>query len=107
MSSTGTYQAIMLGPCKRPSNGTVIAEGPTMESVQHLWSPGVVCIAFKATHTPPRRLAPASLAAVRLKRLRRQLAAKAPLLAAIIEETELAQRPDFYAGARATSKQEP
>lgn len=41
---SGTYQAIKLGPDMRPSNGTVLATGPTQESVMHLWEPGRVVI---------------------------------------------------------------
>lgn len=96
----GIYQAIRLGPDKQPSKGTVIATGPTMESLMHLWKPSEVCIGWQAEHAAPRRLKPESLAAVRKKRLRRQLDAKLPLLADQIEEQEIAARPAFYAGER-------
>lgn len=103
----GTYQAVALGDDRRPCNGTVIASGPTMESLMHLWKPGSVVIAWQADHEPVRRLPPASLAAVRRKRLRRRLETKHPLFADLFEQAELAARPAFYAGARDQLDKEP
>jgi len=99
-TTNARYQAIQLGADKRPSNGTVIAEGPTAESVDHLWQAGHVIIAWTYDAPEPRRLSKASLASVRRKRLMRRLERKHPLLADLLFAETIAARPAFYAGER-------
>lgn len=94
--TAGTWSAVELGPDKRPSNGTVIATGPTQESVAHLWQPGKVAICWSYDAPPPRRLSAAQLGNVRRKRLRRRLQTKHPLLWKQLYDAELNARPDYY-----------
>ena len=96
---SGVWHAVRLGPCKRPSNGTIVAEGPTEDSVIEHWVAGEVVITWTDT-TPIRRLKPESLAKRRRTRLRTKLSKAVPLFAEEFEARELAARPDFYAGKR-------
>ena len=103
---SGLYQAIRLGRDMRPCNGEVLAEGPTPESVEHLWQPGRVVIAWSANEGPPRRLSQDSLASVRQKRLRRRLEKKHPLFADELFAREIEARPDHFAGIRRSDKEQ-
>lgn len=90
------YQAVRLGPDKRPVNGTVLAEARTADELDHLWKPGEVVICWTYDAPPPRKLSAASLGSVRRKRLWRRLRTKHPLLAPELYTDELKARPDHY-----------
>lgn len=97
---SGIWRAVRLGPCKPPSNGTIVAEGETEAFVASFWVTGEFLIIWTDT-TRIRRLKPESLAKRRRTRLKTRLAKAMPLFADAFEVRELAARPEFYAGKRA------
>lgn len=93
---TGQWTAVELGRDMRPTNGTVIAQGDTQESVLPYWQPGRVVICWSYDAPEPRRLSAAQLGNVRRQRLRRRLQSKHPLLWKQLYEAELTARPDHF-----------
>lgn len=91
----GYYQAIKLGPDKKPSNGTVIHTG-TREEVDALWIPGEVITAWAYDAPEVRKLSAKSLGSRRRKRMENRLKKKFPLFADELMETELKTRTEHY-----------
>ncbi len=54
---SGIWRVVRLGSCKRPSNGTIVAEGGTEACVADFWIAGKVVITWTDTK-PVRRLKP-------------------------------------------------
>ena len=79
--------------------GEILAEG-TEEEVSPFWKPGEVAICWTYDMDPPKKLSQAGLASVRRKRLQRKLERKHPLLAAVLFEEALKEKPEFFAGVR-------
>jgi hypothetical protein len=105
MTIRGIYYAVRLGPDKNPAKGTVLHQVPSdgrggiPPEILDLWRPGEVAVVWGSTQEL-RQLPEATLAKVRRTRLRRKLQRKLPLLADVLEQRELARRPEFFAGKR-------
>ena len=72
---------------------------PTPPEIQSVWKPGSgYSIYVTFLNEPPRQMPPEKLASIRMKRLRRRVEKKYPLLADEIIQEEIAKNPDYYAG---------
>ena len=100
----GIWSAVRLGPDKRPSNGTVLLkiESDSTEpppEIKALWVAGEVSICW-SSNEELRELSQESLAKLRRTRLHNKLQRTAPLFADELEQREMEERPDFFAGRR-------
>lgn len=72
---------------------------PTPPEIEAVWKPGSgysIYITFLSQ--PPKQMNKEALASVRLKRLRRRIEKKYPLLADHVIAEEIAKKPEYYQG---------